>query len=115
MTIVAGDFNAKLHGPINEDEETVMGKQLWGRGTEHVNQMSEEARTNRDLLIETAMHENLVIKNTYFQKPPKRQVTKTNLGHNQNDTPTHASHEILDHWLIDARWKNSIVDINTYP
>ena len=88
ILIIAGDFNAKMHKPTTASEEQVLGKELWGKTAAEVAQMSDETKLNRELVIETALHNELIIANSFFRKAPEQQVTKTNLGYAQAQSPT---------------------------
>lgn len=64
-----------------EGEEQLMGKHIYGKGLhylEHHNAASSEE--NRSMFIEFCASENLVIKNTMFQKPKHKLITYKEIG-----------------------------------
>jgi exonuclease III len=113
LVILAGDFNAKLHQPLNELEETVLGKNLWGADKEGILKMSKSTRSNREHLINTAVNKHMVIRNSFFKKHPKLQITRVIPGKPRKGNAAMDSHEILDHWLVPKQWFSSILDVTT--
>ena len=67
--------------------------------------MSEETKYNRQLCIDFAMNNNFRIANSDFEKPKEAQVTYRKMGIKITDEVKLHDYEILDHWLIDKRWK----------
>ena len=72
---VVGDFNARIHGRYPHEEWSV-GPHIFGRGLQFLDKRKEEHKIyNRDLLLQTAIGNNLVVANTWKEKPPNRQIT----------------------------------------
>jgi hypothetical protein len=70
-TYIIGDTNARIHGPINDMEELIIGKHTFGKGPEHVPNLPPEQRENRQALIDFCVKNEYNITNTYFEKPER--------------------------------------------
>lgn len=69
--IVAGDFNARLHGRY-EHEKWALGKHVFGRGIAFLHRRKAEHKIyNRDLFLQVAIGNHLIVANTWFQKQPR--------------------------------------------
>jgi hypothetical protein len=67
--IFLGDFNARLHGR-HDHENTVLGKYIFGKGARYLERKAADREIlNRDLLVEVAKENELVVLNTWFDKP----------------------------------------------
>lgn len=93
VLIVMGDFNAKVG---NESYKDIVGK--YGLGT----------KNDRGVrLVEFCEENKLVISNTMFEQPKRRLYTWKSPGDWKRNQ--------IDFFLIHKRFKNSVVNIRTYP
>lgn len=94
MTIIGGDFNAKVGE--RGDAESCMGRYGLGKRNEAGQQ-----------LIDFCEEQGLVIQNTCFQNHPRRLYTWTSPdGHTRNQ---------IDYFLSSIRWRRTIKKCKTYP
>ena len=112
--ILVGDFNARLHGKLH-GEETVLGPHLYGRGISGIG----DEHDNRAYLIDFCSGNNLLVANTWFQKPQGKQVTyhepgvQTLPATNAEWDPTEFAQ--LDLCLVPSRWRNACVNVYSQP
>ena len=59
--------------------------------------------------------QDLVIKNTFFEKPPKNKATYRKVGMQLGPPWTPDRYEEIDHCIIRNPWKNTIINIQTEP
>ncbi|KAG1651907.1 Craniofacial development protein 2 [Nymphon striatum] len=93
VLMVIGDFNAKVG---NESYKDIVGKYGLGKKNDR-----------GDRLIEFCEENKLVISNTMFQQPKRRLYTWK--------SPGDWTRNQIDYFLIRKRFKNSVVNIRTYP
>jgi hypothetical protein len=94
MTIILGDFNAKVGNNSNIDN--IVGK--YGLGIQ--NERGEK-------LISFCIENKMSIMNTWFQHHPRRLYTWISPGDRHRNQ--------IDYVLINSRWKSSIHNVKTYP
>uniref|UniRef100_A0A8D8SN59 Craniofacial development protein 2 n=1 Tax=Cacopsylla melanoneura TaxID=428564 RepID=A0A8D8SN59_9HEMI len=97
ITIIMGDWNAKI-GEGKEDK--IVG--AFGLG---------DRNERGDRLLEFCKEANHCIMNTFFKLPKRRLYTWTAPGHN----PTHIIRNQIDYITINARYRNSVKGVKTYP
>ena len=59
--------------------------------------------------------QGLVIKNTYFDKPPKNKATYRKVGTQLGPPWTPDRYEEIDHCIVRNSWNNNIINIQTEP
>ena len=59
--------------------------------------------------------QDLVIKNTFFDKPPKNKATYRKVGTQLGPPWTPDRYEEIDHCIIRNSWKNTIINTQTEP
>ena len=96
ILIIAGDFNAKVGRKRNKEENGTVGNAGLG-------ERNERAET----FVDFALANQLAIKNTMFQKHPRRLYTWTSPGGNTKNQ--------IDYTLIEKRWTITMQDITTKP
>ncbi|KAL1446457.1 hypothetical protein WDU94_005636 [Cyamophila willieti] len=97
MTIILGDFNAKLGSGA---DGKLIGK--FGLGT----------RNERgELLAQFCKQHEFSVMNTFFDLPPRRLYTWKAPG----DSPRNIIRNQIDYILINKRFQNAITSVKTYP
>ena len=107
--IVAGDFNCRLQGPL-EDELEFIGREAFGPGADNIENLSTQTIENRDLFVNLCIDQDLCAKTTFFRKQIQYKVTFRCPGTNHGPPWTHDRYQQLDFFLISNKWKNSIKD-----
>ncbi|XP_063391819.1 uncharacterized protein LOC134677313 [Cydia fagiglandana] len=97
INIIMGDLNAKVG---QGEEGKIVGKFGLGKRND---------RGNR--LVEFCSENNLVITNTWFQHPARRLYT----WRSPADKPSHVVRNQIDYIMIKDRFRNSIIQVKTYP
>ena len=97
ITIVMGDFNAKIGKRCSSD---LVGP--YGLG---------DRNDRGDRLSVFAQEYQLAIMNTFFKLPPRRLYT----WKSPMDTPNHVIRNQIDYILINRRFRNCITSTKTYP
>ena len=96
--MVIGDFNARLHGRLDSDPESI-GIHIFGDGP-------------RSLLLELCECCRLSIADTFFNEPPQRQVTCYSMGAGPSSELTPENFGQIDHdpstriftWRVMGTW-----------
>ena len=70
LFVVVGDFNARIQGRLR-GEEKVLGPSIFGRGIAAIGDDS----SNRQMLLDLCVANDLLVANTWFQHPHGRQAT----------------------------------------
>lgn len=96
ILIISGDFNAKVGSKKHSEEDGLIGKSGLGERNER------GAR-----LVEFALSNHLTIKNTMFEKHPRRLYTWT--------SPDGKTKNQIDYIMIEKRWSSTIQDVTTKP
>lgn len=97
INIIIGDLNAKVG---QGEEGKIVGK--FGLGKRNV---------RGDRLVEFCSENNMVITNTWFQHPARRLYT----WRSPADKPSHVVRNQIDYIMIKHRFRNSIIQVKTYP
>ena len=66
--ILLGDTNAHIHGRVSDIEGSVVGRHVFGHGNHYVQELPEEQRENRQMLMDFCISNNLTISNTFSEK-----------------------------------------------
>ncbi|GFN81369.1 endonuclease-reverse transcriptase [Plakobranchus ocellatus] len=96
ILIISGDFNAKVGGKINREEDGIVG--ITGLG---------ERNERGTILVDFAVAKEIAIKNTMFEKHPRRLFTWT--------SPDGKTKNQIDYIMIEKRWASAIQDVTTKP
>ena len=96
ILIIAGDFNAKVGRKRNKEENGTVGNAGLG-----------ERNERREIFVDFALANQLAIKNTMFQKHPRRLYSWT--------SPDGITKNQIDYILIEKRWTTTMQDITTKP
>ena len=96
ILIISGDFNAKVSRKKNSDEDGIIGN--FGLG---------ERNKRGDTMVDFAIENQLAIKNTMYQKHPRRLYTWT--------SPDTKTRNQIDYILIEKRWASTIQNVITKP
>ncbi|GFO27137.1 endonuclease-reverse transcriptase [Plakobranchus ocellatus] len=96
ILIISGDFNAKVGGKINREEDGIVG--ITGLG---------ERNERGTILVDFAVANEIAIKNTMFEKHPRRLFTWT--------SPDGKTKNQIDNIMIEKRWASAIQDVTTKP
>ena len=93
VVIIMGDFNAKVGkgGSGNEVGEHGLG----------------ERNARGDRLVQFCQEQEMVVTNTYYEKPERRLYTWR--------SPGDIARNQIDFILIKKRYRNSVKDVKTYP
>ena len=59
--------------------------------------------------------QDFIIKNTFFEKPPKHKATYIIIGMQLGPPWTPNRYEEIDHCIVRDSWKNTVADIQTEP
>ena len=113
-TYILGDTNARLHGRISEVENECVGRHVFGFGAQHVHNLAEEQRENRQLLIDFCVFNDFTVMNTLFLKPDKFKCTfkeTTTDGFSSPWSPDRFAQ--IDLILAPRSFKNSILDVSS--
>ena len=96
ILVVSGDLNAKLGSKKHTEEDRIVGNVGLGE------------RNDRGIrLVDLAISNHLAIKNTMFEKHPRRLYTWT--------SPDGVTKNQIDYIMIEKRWASSIQDVTTKP
>ena len=95
MTIVCGDFNARLGRPVNGEESRIIGK--YGYAERDLADEALEVQENREMLMQFCKLNKLVAANTHFEKSTKEQITYRRPG-----TPVNAPIDAGGYEQIDS-------------
>ena len=102
-TIIAGDFNARLHYR-DQDEHPHIGPHYIGKGRTYAQNADPDTQDNRHRFVTLLMSYNLIAQNTRFQKPTRKLLTFQDNFDSQNDTT-------LDYIITPKRWQNIITNV----
>ena len=94
ILIISGDFNAKVGRKKNSEEDGIIGN--FGLG---------ERNKRGDTVVDFAIADQLAIKNTMYQKHPRRLYTWT--------SPDTKTRNQIDYILIEKRWASTIQNVIT--
>ena len=96
ILVVSGDLNAKVGSKRHTEEDGIVGNVGLGE------------RNDRGIrLVDFAISNHLAIKNTMFEKHPRRLYTWT--------SPDGVTKNQIDYIMIEKRWASSIQDVTTKP
>ena len=111
--IIAGNFNARLHGKLPEECDT-LGNFIYGRGLTYLQHMAAASAENRSQFIDFCIQNDLCVTNIFFDKPPQSQMTFREAGvpHAPPWTPDKFAQS--DFLLTRYRWKNSVLDMTSH-
>ena len=115
-TFILGDTNARLHGSISQVEDQDMGRYTFGYGSQHVPDLPEEQRDNRQFLIDFCITNEYAIMNTFFPKPDHKKCTYKDVttdGFKSPWTPDRFAQ--IDFVLAPNTFRNSITDVESRP
>ena len=72
-TIILGDFNARIHARLRGEDE-VLGPTYIRRGVDMLlsTVWEQGGRTNREMLMDTCVAQELKVMNTWFEKPDRK-------------------------------------------
>ena len=115
-TFILGDTNARLHGSTSQVEDQVMGRYTFGYGSQHVPDLPEEQRDNRQFLIDFCITNEYAIMNTFFPKPDHKKCTYKDVttdGFKSPWTPDRFAQ--IDFVLAPNTFRNSITDVESRP
>ncbi|XP_012544182.2 transposon TX1 uncharacterized 149 kDa protein [Bombyx mori] len=96
ITIILGDWNAKIGNTCNDDLPSIVGN--FGLGVRN-------ERGQR--LLDYCIERKFCIANTCFQHHPRRLYTWTSPGARYRNQ--------IDYILINSRWKSAIRNVKTFP
>ena len=96
ILVVSGDLNAIVGSQKHSDEDGIVGN--FGMGVRD---------DRRDRRIDFAISNQLAIKNTMFEKHPRRLYTWT--------SPDGIPKNQIDYVMIEKRWASAIQDVTTKP
>lgn len=97
VTIIMGDLNVKVGK--GQDEDTV-GR--FGLG---------DRNERGDRLVQYCQEKEMIIRNTFYDLPPRRLYTWTAPGHTKNNIIRNQ----IDFIIINKRFRNGIQSVKTYP
>ena len=110
-----GDFNARLHTRA-EIEEDIIGKHIFGKGQEYIDNEGEGTRDNREALIAFCKANGFRICNTDFEMSNEGYCTYKEIATKSFAAPFNEERfAMLDLCLIKSRWRNSIKDVEAKP
>jgi len=107
---IAGDFNARLHARL-PDENGILGPHVFGRGLAYIQQMSDPTAENRRFFTEFCIEHDLLVSNTFFQKPAQQQITFREAGADHAPPWSPDKFAQLDFFLAPQRWRNCVQDV----
>ena len=115
-TYTLGDANARLHGCSTDVERLCTGHHVFGRGAQHVQNLSEEQLDNRQFLIDFCLFSfnDYMIMNTMFPKPDYQKCTFKEVlteGFKAPWSPNRFAQ--IDFVLAPRAFKNSILDVTS--
>ena len=105
--IILGDFNARI-GSKRLGEDEVVGDFGFGREAVHKVEVP-----NRDLLLEFCLSHQMVVSNTFFDKPLENKVTYHEPGVSPNSPITLQGFSVLDLVLVPKEWLPSVQDCSS--
>ena len=114
INVVMGDFNARLIEQLPGENRSI-GKHIYRNDASTIEQLSETQKHNRQLFTEFALTHDLIVMNTWLEKPVHKlatyrgPTTQQFSNHNIN-TDTHAQ---MDYIMINDTWKNSIQNVDS--
>ena len=112
LVLIGSDFNARLQH-ATDAEESIIGNHTIHRQTADLTHMSDDTLENRNLLASFCRGQNMLAINTHFREPGNELAPFIQIGADTTPTPTRNEHEQIDYWLIGARWKSMIKDVET--
>ena len=113
VLVILGDFNARVQRSVGEEEECI-GPFTFDRENTRLEQMGEEATDNRQRLLALCGEHDLMVANTWFQKPDRRLVTFRAPGVENREPRTRArGFETLDYILVQRRWRNAVLNVES--
>ena len=110
-----GDYNAQIHGR-REHEEDVLGRFIFGKGINYVEKKRNDREIlNRDLLLEVAKGNDLVVLNTWFQKTDEKLITHKRPGVIDDAIINTDKYAAIDHILCmrKHKWMVKNVEANS--
>jgi len=120
ITIVLGDFNARLHGRLR-GESDILGPEIFGSGVGRLlaPDRGEAPSSNRDMLMALCAEHGLRVMNTWFRKPDSHRVTFVAPGVGTLPPGRSgwdpAEFAVLDLCLVSSRWKGVVRDVRSRP
>ena len=106
-TYTIGDFNSRFHEHFHLETD-VVGPFAWGNPDASIT-----ATSNQHLLIEHCSSLDLVVANTFINRPVEKRVTYYDLAAKPMDAIAHNKFAELDHVLTEKRWQSSVTSVTS--
>ena len=105
--ICMGDFNSRLYCRFAGEEEFIGDYAFFNNGYP-------KANSNRYLLAELCISNDLLIANTFFDRFPENLVTYRELATQPMETISPSKFAQLNFVLCEQQWKHKVIDIETW-
>lgn len=92
---MGGDLNARIQAR-KQNDGTVLGAGIFGRGEQYLNEVANDTMDNRDLFINACKNSNLKVANTFVNASSNETVTYRELA-----TPLGAPHQPDKYAVLD--------------
>ena len=111
LHLVVGDLNTRLHAQ-RENETDVIGKYIFGRGTQFTKNLPQHDKEQRMLLIASLRASEHIHMNSQFQKPDTKKITRADW---QAEGPPYipTRYAEIDAVLSNRRLRHGIKDIES--
>ena len=111
--LVLGDFNARLIKALPH-ESTAIGPHTLGASWADLDSLSPAQVNNRSRLVDFCLSRNMVVSNTFFQKPQEQLVTYRAVGVKKWEPPWQLhKYAQMDFILVNHKWRNAIKNISS--
>ncbi len=115
VKLIYGDFNARLQHRLEEENE-IIGGHLFGLGREALERQCDDTNQNRQLFVQFCLERDMIISNTFFQKPNQAYSTYKNTTTEGFKAPwTPERFHMIDVCLVDKRWRNAVKNVEARP
>ena len=113
VTMIMGDFNARIHKRQSTTENSI-GPYTFDKRRQRTVPPTESVEDNRRRLLAFTTSNQLMVANTWFQKPEHKLATYRDIATPWGD-PEYKwpKYEQLDYIILPQRWRNSILDIES--